>query len=76
MTAIIPVNISFTAWIRELRNSFPSQDLPVVSSEKDWKRYPAMIKSNRCFEDKYVPDTGGFSTWQEWASQFLLSIGA
>ncbi len=77
MTAIIPVNISFPEWTRQLRNSFPAQDLPqFVSSEKDWIRFPSMLKSNRCFENNYIPDTGGFSTWQEWASQFLLSIGA
>lgn len=76
MTAIIPVNITFVQWAKQLRNSFPTQDLPIVNNESDWHRFPSMLSSNRCFEDKYIPDIGGFRDWREWASEFLLSIGA
>ncbi len=76
MTAILPVNISFLDWTRQLRNSFPSQDIPIVKTENDWKEFPAMLSSNRCFEGKYIPYIAGYSDWRPWASQFLLSIGA
>lgn len=76
MTAIIPVNITFVEWAAQIRNTFQNQDFSVVSSEKDWKKFPAMLRSNRCFEGKFIPDVGGFDNWREWASEFLLSIGA
>lgn len=76
MTAIIPVGINFKDWANQLRNSYPDQDLPIVSSEKDWKSFPSVLLSNRCFESKRIPYVGGFDNWREWASEFLLSIGA
>jgi len=76
MTALLPVNISFVSWVQQLRNSYPAQDLPIVNNESDWHRFPAMLQSNRCFQDKYLPNIGGFDNWREWASEFLLSIGA
>jgi hypothetical protein len=76
MTAIIPINISFVQWAAQLRNTFPNQTISQVSSEKDWKNFPAMLRSNRCFEDKVIPDVGGYDNWREWASEFLLSVGA
>lgn len=76
MTAIIPLNITFVQWASQLRNTFPNQDISRVSSENDWKGFPSMLSSNRCFEDKYIPYIDGFDNWREWASEFLLSIGA
>ncbi len=76
MSALLPINISFPSWTQQLRNSFPAQDIPLVNNESDWKSFPAMLSSNRCFENSYIPQVAGFTSWQEWASEFLLSIGA
>lgn len=76
MTAIIPVNMDFKTWANQLRNSYPDQDLPIVSSEKEWKSFYNVLLSNRCFESKRIPQIGGFANWRDWASEFLLSIGA
>ncbi len=76
MTALIPINISFVSWCNELRNSFPSQDIPIITSENQWRSFNNMLQSNRCFEDKFLPDIGGYDNWREWASEFMLSIGA
>lgn len=76
MTAILPVNITFKNWANELRNSFPDQDIPQVSSENGWESFQNMLSSNRCFEGSNLPLAVGFANWQGWASEFLLSIGA
>lgn len=76
MTALIPKNITFQKWANELRNSFPTQNLPIVNEKTDWLAFPPMLQSNRCFDGKYIPNVAGFRDWQSWASQFLLSIGA
>ena len=77
MSALIPVNISFQEWCNQLRNSYPTQDIPhIVSSEKEWKKFPDMLQSNRCFNNYFLPDVVGYTDWRQWASQFLLSIGA
>jgi hypothetical protein len=76
MSALIPVNISFTNWASQLRNSYPEQNIPRIDSDSDWQRFPAMLSSNRCFDDKYIPYIVGFDNWRDWASEFLLSIGA
>ncbi len=73
---IIPLNISFIEWASQLRNTFASEDLPIVNTESDWMKFPSMLKSNRCFENKFLPEANGFSDWRTWASEFLLSIGA
>ncbi len=76
MTYIIPQNITFVEWANQLRNSFPNENIPIVNKENDWRGFMAMLSSNRCFEDKYLPYVVGYSDWRQWASQFLLSIGA
>ncbi len=76
MTAILPVNISFPEWANQLRNSFPTQNIPIVNSDIDWHDFYAMLSSNRCFDNNFIPDVVGFNKWEDWASQFLLSIGA
>ncbi len=77
MTAIIPINMDFKTWTAQLRNSYPTQDIPqFMSSEKEWRSFSNMLSSNRCFDGKYLPQVGGFDNWREWASEFLFSIGA
>lgn len=77
MTAILPVNISFTDWANQLRNSYPQQDIPsIVFDEKEWNKFPDMLLSNNCFNDSFIPRAEGFGNWRDWASEFLLSIGA
>lgn len=76
MTVLIPVNISFVEWSGQIRNSFPTQDIPRVSSEKEWINFPDMLSSNRCFEDFFIPRIEGFNNWRDWAEEFILSIGA
>lgn len=77
MTAIIPVGIGFKDWANQLRNSFPTQDIPIwMSSEKEWRSFYSMLSSNRCFDGKFIPQVGGFSNWRDWASEFLFSVGA
>lgn len=77
MTALLPVNISFSDWCNELRNSYPTQDIPdIVLTEYKWKDFPVMLVSNRCFDNYVIPYVVGFSSWQQWASEFLQSIGA
>lgn len=76
MTVLIPVNITFVEWANQLRNSFPTQNIPIVSSENEWRNFPAMLQSNRCFEGDFIPYIVGFANWRDWASEFMLSIGA
>lgn len=76
MTAILPVGIEFPVWANQLRLSFPTQNIPIVNAEIDWRVFPAMLNSNRCFDNSFIPNVGGFNNWRDWASQFLLSIGA
>lgn len=77
MTAILPVNIDFPTWTAQLRNSYPTEDIPqFVSSEKDWNIFPSMLLSNNCFDTAFIPRSEGFDNWRDWASQFLLSIGS
>jgi hypothetical protein len=75
MTALLPIGIDFVTWASELCNTFSTQNIPEVSSEKDWKHFADMLRLNRCFEDKYFPGTEGFSDWRQWASEFNLSLG-
>ncbi len=76
MTCIIPVNITFVEWAEQLRLSFPTQIIPRVKEESDWRKFNSMLQSNRCFEDSYLPNVDGFVNWQDWASQVMLSVGA
>ena len=76
MTAILPSNIDFVEWANQLRNSFPTENISIVNRESDWIGFPSMLWSNRCFEGSVIPSVDGFSDWRQWASEFLLSIGA
>lgn len=74
--ALLPVGIPFTAWANQLRNEYPTQDIPIVRNENDWRQFPNMLKENRAFEGTNFPFSTGFARWQDWAAQFILSIGA
>ncbi len=76
MTIIIPINISFVEWANQLRNSFPNENISIVKNENDFFNFSAMLQSNRCFEGKIIPDVAGHTDWQQWASEFMQSIGA
>lgn len=76
MTAILPLNIDFVTWASGLRDSYPDEPIPIMSSEKQWKEFPDMLLYNRCFNQYQIPDVVGFTDWRDWAAQFLLNIGA
>ena len=76
MSAIIPINIDFQNWANQLRNSFPTQNIPIVNKESDWRHFNNMLLSNRCFDSYFLPNVDGYDNWREWASEFMLSIGA
>ena len=76
MTApIIPDNISFVDWCNVIRNEYPTEPIPIVYQEHDWKLFYNMLLSNRAFENKFLPDSRMFNNWRNWASEFLLSVG-
>lgn len=79
MSAIIPVNISFQEFANQLRNSYPTEDIPIVAfTENLWRQFPIMLLSNNCFNTRgsVIPYSEGHATWQDWASEFLQSIGS
>ncbi len=72
---ILPIGINFKDWANELRNSFPSQNIPIVTDENEWQNFSNVLKLNRCFEEKYLPDANSFKNWKDWASQVNFSLG-
>lgn len=72
---ILPIGISLTNWANQLRNEYPDQQFPELVNENDWRDWVNLLILVPAFRDKFIPTAMGFSTWDDWAKQFTLSIG-
>lgn len=75
MSAILPVNITFVSWANQMRSSFPNENIPIATDENAWRIFNNVLRLNRCFDDKNLPDANSFKNWKDWVSQVNFSLG-
>jgi hypothetical protein len=71
---IIPIHTTLPAWAASLIIDFPSDDIPVLSNEDDWKRWGNQLVQSSTFSQNGAPGTAGYNDWQKWAQAIFNTM--
>lgn len=63
-------------WADTLILEYPDANIPILSSENDWKDWVDMLRLTGSFVDSVIPFTGGFPDFRNWACRFIENIGS
>lgn len=64
---IIPEFINFIDWANSLIIDFPSENIPLISDENDWKSWGDFISSLDTFSKQNAPGTAAYQDKWTWA---------
>lgn len=64
---MLPLNTTLKRWADSLIVDYPTDNIPILSDEKDWKRWGDFLIQETSFADNQAPGTFPFSDWQTWA---------
>lgn len=69
---VVPYGIDFVTWTNTLYDSLPQLNLPMATTEDEWKDWAeSMILDNDLVD---VPLPESFTSWQNWAEYFLNNV--
>ena len=69
---VVPYGIDFITWTCTLYDSLPQLNLPMATTEDEWKDWAeSMILDNDLVN---VPLPESFDSWQNWAEYFLNNV--
>jgi hypothetical protein len=76
MVTYDPRNMTWEQWCKLMSELFASQSLGIVPEDK-WKQWADAVAGISDFMASGVPDSRGFSSWQEWATRLtgIMTIG-
>ena len=76
-TAItLPVGIRIEPWAAALFQDFPTDDIPILNSEQEWRPWGDSLIVCTTFAAAGSPGTAGFDSWQDWALAVVRSLNA
>jgi len=66
---VIPEHIDFVTWSSTVQVDLPNIDVPVATSEEEWKSWALfLIEENELIQ---VPLPDQFDNWRDWADYFV-----
>lgn len=71
---IIPRYISFNRWGNQLRIDYPTDIIPVIRDEQDWKKAARIIVASPSFQTMNAPAPTDEKTWEEWGDKFYKAM--
>jgi hypothetical protein len=69
----LPDYCSWEDWNGQLVHYFGEQQFPILP-EAQWVEVAMSVTLNPVFDKYSIPDPGGFTNWQEWASALAFSV--
>jgi hypothetical protein len=72
---IIPKNISFNLWARQLNIDYPIDTIPIPPNEDNWKTWAASVVQSDSFTKAGVPSPSNEKHWSEWADKVYQLMG-
>lgn len=68
---MLPVLVDLKTWAASLIIDFPTDNIPILLDEKDWKRWGNLLILENTFSVNGAPETDQFNDWRTWA-QYLF----
>lgn len=73
--SLIPTNITLAEWSQRLIDTYPEEQIPLLSSENAWQDWANSLRLVQLFAGALLADARQFADWREWAEQFNFSVG-
>ena len=71
---ILPLYIDFLDWAASLVIDFPTENIPVLYNENDWKDYGNQLVLCDSFYDAGAPGTDSYDDRQKWAMDVYFAM--
>lgn len=65
---ILPIGINLTNWAASLIIDFPESNIPILTNEREWRRWADELVQDEVFLINNVPSSFSYKDWQTWAS--------
>lgn len=66
---ILPIGVSFKTFAGSLVTDYPYDNVPILSDEKNWKKWAAALIEEPSFAKNGPPGPSGFEEPVEWAKE-------
>lgn len=71
---MIPRYANLSNWAASLIVDFPKDNIPVLTSEDEWKLWGNLLAEENSFSQNEVPNTSGYSDWNSWALDVFFNM--
>lgn len=71
---ILPESTDLKTWAASLVVDFPTDDIPLLSNELEWKEWGNRLIQSTSFSSSGAPNTFGFTNWRQWAQMFFFTM--
>jgi len=71
---MIPRFTTLKQWAHSLVIDFPSDNIPILRNEEDWKGWGNMLIQENSFSSAGAPGTQNYSNWVEWAKDVFHTM--
>lgn len=69
---VVPIGLDFLTWANSLYESLPQLNLPMATSEDEWKDWAESLILDNDLVNVPLPES--FTSWQNWAEYFLNNV--
>lgn len=70
-----PDFIDFPRWAAQLAINYSGAEVPVATSDTDWREFAQHLLRRKPFNGYPLPDPTAFSDWRDWARSCALLLG-
>ena len=67
--------MEFPRWAAQLAINYSGSDVPVVTSELEWRTFARELLRRPPFNGYPLPDPTAFEDWRDWARSCALLLG-
>jgi hypothetical protein len=71
---MIPTYATLPEWAASLIIDFPSDNVPVLSDENNWKIWGNLLIEENSFAINGAPGTQAYSEWMPWAQDLFYAM--
>lgn len=71
---ILPIGISLKDWAASLVIDFPTDNIPLLYEDADWKQWGDLLIQENSFSEADAPGTALFKEWNPWADAVFYAM--
>lgn len=71
---MIPDFTDLQTWASSLIIDFPTDDIPILKNENEWKLWGDMLSQCTTFLENNSPGTQSYTDWKKWAQRVFFCM--